>query len=85
MNNLKSQPFINVEPGKIIKREMDALNWTQKNLSEITNLPVELINQLIENKQSITTEIAIRLAKAFNSSPEFWTNLERNYRKRMKG
>jgi HTH-type transcriptional regulator/antitoxin HigA len=63
---------------------MEALNWSQEDLSDIIGMSSKSISQMINNKQSITVETAILLAKAFDSSPEFWLNLEQNYRLRLK-
>ncbi|MES0488439.1 MAG: HigA family addiction module antitoxin [Leptospirales bacterium] len=82
--NKKLKPFLNIGPGQIIKREMEALNWSQIDLSEIISMAPKSISQMINNKQSITVETAFLLSKAFDSSPEFWMNLEQNYRLRLK-
>lgn len=37
------------------------------------------VNQLVNNRRNITAEMAIRLGKALNTSPEFWLNLQRRY------
>ncbi|MBP7460875.1 MAG: HigA family addiction module antidote protein [Candidatus Delongbacteria bacterium] len=80
----KLKPFITIGPGQIIKRNLKALNWTQNDLAEIISMRPETISQLIQNKQGITPDTAIRLGKAFNSSPEFWLNLAQAYQLRMK-
>lgn len=77
-------PYTNIGPGQIIKREMETLNWSQEDLSEIIGMSTKSISLIINNKQSITVETAILLSKAFNSSPEFWLNLEQSYRLRLK-
>lgn len=80
----KHKPFVNIGPGQIIKRNLDALNWTNKDLAEIIGMSEKSISQMMNNKQSITVETAILLSKAFKTSPEFWLNLEQNYRLRSK-
>jgi HTH-type transcriptional regulator/antitoxin HigA len=81
----KLKPFINIGPGQIISRNLEALNWTNKDLSDVIGMSEKSISQMINNKQSITVDTAILLGKAFNTSPEFWLNLEHNYRLREKG
>lgn len=78
----KIKPFINIGPGQIIKRNLEALNWTQEDLAEVIGMSEKSVSLLLNNKQSITVETAILLSKAFESSPEFWLNLEQNYRLR---
>lgn len=37
------------------------------------------VNQLVNNRRTVTAEMALRLAKATSTSPEFWLNLQRNF------
>ncbi len=67
-------------PGDIIIRYLDSLGWNQEDLAEITNVSVKTISQIINHKQSISIEMAKMLSKAFNNNPEFWLNLDNQYR-----
>lgn len=78
------KPFFNIGPGFFVKGELKARNWQKTYFAKITELSLESINNLLTNKQAITTAIAHRLSKAFGQSPGFWLNLEENYRKRLK-
>ena len=69
-----------ISPGRILQRELDARNWTQKDLAEITNRPPQAINEIIRGTKQITPETARELSAAFGSTAKFWTNLEANYR-----
>ena len=42
--------------------------------------PIQTINEIIRGTKHVTLETALELADAFNTSPEFWMNLEANYR-----
>jgi len=81
---LKPVPYVNIGPGQIIQRNMEALNWTNKDLAEVLGLSEKSVSFLINNKQGITVDSAVLLGKAFGSSPEFWMNLEQTYRMRQK-
>lgn len=85
-NNMANQlkPFLNIGPGHIIKREMEALNWNQEDLAQILEMSPKSINQILNNKQGITVDTATLLGKAFKTSPDFWLNLEKNYRLRLR-
>jgi HTH-type transcriptional regulator / antitoxin HigA len=72
-------------PGKILSRELEARGWTQKDLAEIMNRPVQTINEIIRGTKQITPETAIELSQALGTSPEFWTNLESKYRLHLAG
>lgn len=77
-NNLT--PARIVTPGRIISRELEARSWTEKDLAEIINRPPEAIYEMIQGKKPITPDTGLALSKAFGTSPEFWQNLEANYR-----
>lgn len=80
----KNKPYININPGRIIKRNLEAMNWNHRDLAEVIGMSEKSISQLVNGKQSITVETAIRLSKAFKTSPEFWLNLEQNFQLRNK-
>lgn len=67
-------------PGRILKRELEARGWTQKDLAEIMGRPHQTINGIINGNKQITPETAIELAEALGTSAELWTNLESKYR-----
>jgi HTH-type transcriptional regulator/antitoxin HigA len=69
-----------VTPGRILSRELDARGWTQKDLAEIMGRPPQTINEIIKDNKQITPETAIELSKALGTTPNFWINLETNYR-----
>ena len=53
---------------------------TQKELAARLGRPAQAINEIIKAKKSITPETAIGLGKVLGIDPQFWTNLEVNYR-----
>ena len=65
------QSFYNVVPGDYILDFLDSFGWTQNDLADVTGFSLKSINQLINNKQGITTETAITLEKVFGSPAEF--------------
>ena len=76
----KLKPFINLGPGYTIKRYIDARGWSQEDLAELIDMSSKQLSKIITNKSRITIETARLLAKVFNNSPEFWINLDTNYR-----
>lgn len=84
MAKKKYKPFIIVSPGDIIRDNLEALNWTQDDLANVMGMNPKSINELINNKSPITFESAKLLSKAFGPSPQFWINLDTNYRLRSK-
>lgn len=79
------QPFINIGPGDIIKRDLEALSWTQDDLARIIGMSNKAINEIITNKTPINIEIAKLLSKSFGQSPQFWINADTQYCLRLRG
>jgi len=67
-------------PGRVLSEELEARGWTQKVLADIIGRPTQAINEIVRGTKQITPETALELAAAFDTSPEFWTSLEANYR-----
>jgi addiction module HigA family antidote len=74
------QPARAVSPGEIIEMELEARDWSQRDLAEIMGRPPQAISEIIRGVKQITPETALELAQAFNTSPEVWVNLEASYR-----
>ncbi|UXE63880.1 MAG: HigA family addiction module antitoxin [Woronichinia naegeliana WA131] len=55
------------------------MNITQETLASYLNISIKQINEIIQEKDKITPEIAWLLAQAFNTTPQFWMNLQTNY------
>jgi HTH-type transcriptional regulator/antitoxin HigA len=66
-------------PGRILNRELEAREWTPKDLAKIMARSPEAIYGIIDGSRQITLESAISLAQALDTSPEFWLNLEKKY------
>ena len=67
-------------PGYFIKEQMEYRHWTQEDLSEITGLSLKHVNKIVQDKQPLTLEVAKLLGEIFNTSPQFWLNLDTSYR-----
>ncbi len=66
-------------PGRIIRRELDARGWTQKDLAHIMDRPEQFISQVVNAHKRITPETALQLAAAFGTSADLWLNMEASY------
>ena len=67
-------------PGEILRYEyLEELNMTQQQLANLIGITRVRINEIILGKRSITPDTAFRLAKFFNTTPEFWINLQSHY------
>jgi addiction module HigA family antidote len=64
-------------PGEILGEEfLKPLGLTQKQLADHIGCDVKVINRIVNNKTSVTAEMAVKLASAFTTSPQFWLNAQ---------
>jgi addiction module HigA family antidote len=64
-------------PGEMLLKEfLEPMGISEQELAEKVHLSDQLIHQLVNEKTNISTSIALRLAKFFGVSPEFWLNLQ---------
>ncbi len=62
-------------PGEMLLEEfLKPLEMTQRELAERIRVPYVRVNEIVNGKRRITPSTALRLAKAFGTSPEFWLN-----------
>jgi HTH-type transcriptional regulator/antitoxin HigA len=59
---------------------LEARGWSQRDLAAILGRPEQAISEIITGGKQITPETSVELGHAFGTSPEFWCNLETNYR-----
>lgn len=64
-------------PGEILKEEfLVQAHMTQEQLASRMGVGVQTVNLLVNGKRSVTADTALRLARAFETTPEFWMNLQ---------
>ena len=68
-----------IHPGRILKRELKARALSANQLALALRVPSGRITSLINGKRSITPDTALRLARYFGNSAEFWLNLQTRY------
>jgi addiction module HigA family antidote len=68
-----------IHPGRILKRELKARQLSANQLALALRVPSGRITSLISGKRSLTPETALRLARYFGNSAQFWLNLQTRY------
>jgi len=81
METPKLIPARNFGPGYFIREQMEYRNWTEDDLACALKLNDKDLRILLENIQPITIDIANVLANVFETSYQYWMNLDFNYRK----
>jgi len=70
----------NIHPGEILEQEfLKPLNISAYRLAKETHLDQTRISEIIHKKRGITADTALRLAKFFGNSPQFWLGLQNDY------
>ncbi|NEO96518.1 MAG: HigA family addiction module antidote protein, partial [Moorea sp. SIO3G5] len=70
-----------ITPGEILLEEfIKPFGISQNQLAQDIHVPVTQINAIVNGKRSITTDIALRLARYFGTTPQFWLNLQQHYK-----
>ncbi len=68
-----------IHPGRILKREMAARGLSANRLALELRVPSGRITQILNGKRGISAETALRLARYFGNSAQFWVNLQSKY------
>lgn len=67
-------------PGRIVRQEcIESLGVTVTDVAKRLGVTRQALNNLVNEKSGISPEMAIRLSKAFGSSPEVWLGLQMEY------
>lgn len=67
-------------PGELVRYDcLEPLGLSITDAAKVLNVSRQALNNLVNKKSGISPEMAVRLSKAFNGSPEFWMRLQLNY------
>ncbi|MXZ55325.1 MAG: HigA family addiction module antidote protein [Gammaproteobacteria bacterium] len=72
-----------VHPGEILKEELQERGLSATALARALEVPPNRITSIVNEQRSVTPETAILLSRFFNSSPEFWLNLQQTWELRQ--
>ncbi len=69
-----------VHPGAILREEfLDPLGVSAYRLAKSLGVPKNRVTAIVNGDRAITSDTALRLARFFNTSAEFWINLQTSY------
>lgn len=69
-----------IHPGEILMEEfLKPMGMSQNKIAMDIRVPPRRINEIILGKRRITPDTALRLAKYFHMSPQFWLGLQMDY------
>jgi len=77
MNKRKRPP---THPGGILKRlYLAPMEITVSELSKRIGVSRKTVSKIVNERGSVTPDMALRLSRAFNTTPDLWLNLQKNY------
>jgi antitoxin HigA-1 len=69
-----------VTPGEILRDDfMEPLGLSANALAKALHVPPNRITAILNGARSITADTALRLARYFNTTPQSWLTLQKNY------
>jgi antitoxin HigA-1 len=69
-----------LHPGEMLREEfMKPLGLSANGLAMALRVPVTRISEILRERRGITADTALRLARYFNMSPQFWLGLQMDY------
>ena len=70
----------NIHPGEVLLEEfLKPMNPSQNALGRAIGVPPRRVNEIVLGKRGITADTAIRLARHFGTSEQFWMGLQADY------
>ena len=80
MMSSNNDKLIPIHPGEVLLEEfLKPMNLSQNRLALDIRVPARRINEIVHGKRRVTPDTALRLARYFDMSPEFWLGLQMDY------
>jgi len=76
----KTKTMPPIHPGETLREDfLKPLGLTANRLALELSVPVTRVNDIVRGRRAITADTALRLARYFGTTPQFWMNLQSNY------
>ena len=77
MTVLKPRP---VHPGDLLREDfLPEYGLTAGSLAKALHVPRDRVEELVRGQRAVTADTAVRLARYFGTTPQFWMNLQANH------
>lgn len=77
---MKTKKMEPLHPGEVLQEEfLKPMGMSQNKLAMALHVPARRINEIVLGKRGITADTALRLARYFKMSPQFWLGLQMDY------
>jgi addiction module HigA family antidote len=79
-NKMTAKNLPPVHPGEVLLEEyLKPLGISQNRLARDLGVPAQRINDIVRKNRTVTVDTALRLARYFHTTPQFWLNLQMHY------
>ena len=69
-----------IHPGEILREQfMSEFGVSMNRLARDLRVPVTRISEIVNQRRPVASDTALRLARYFGTTPEFWMNLQTSY------
>ena len=68
-----------IHPGELLRDELNEIGVSLNELGRALRVPMNRISAIVNGKRAITVDTAMRLARYFGTSPQYWLNLQVAY------
>jgi addiction module HigA family antidote len=80
MNKSKTAALPPLHPGEVLREEfLKPLGLSAGRVAKTCDVPRTRIERIMREELGITGDTALRLGRAFNTTPQFWMNLQARY------
>jgi antitoxin HigA-1 len=68
-----------IHPGELLNDELQEIHVSLNELARALRVPMNRISAIVNGRRAITVDTAMRLARYFGTSPQYWLNLQVAY------
>lgn len=72
-------PIPPVHPGKFLAEILEEIGVTQADLARAAGVGPMRISQVVNGDRPVSADLALRLGRVLEQSPQYWLNLQRDY------
>ena len=77
---MKEKRMAPVHPGEILMKQfLEPLGMSQNKLAVEIGVPPRRVNEIVHGRRRVTADTALRLARFFNMTPQYWLGLQADY------
>src|SRR5580698_9061452 len=74
-----AKKILPIHPGELLGDELNEIGVSLNELGRALRVPMNRISAIVNGKRAITVDTAMRLARYFGTSPQYWLNLQNAY------